>query len=115
LYRALLEKRPIILRSLLIVAIPYTENENLRRVTRVNEMSTGEMAHVDDYVVALVSWIDKIIGLFCKRALYKRQYFVKETYNLIDSTERSPPICDTLICECDENMRNGTRVNEMIT
>ena len=32
------------------------------------------------------SRIDKIIGLFCKRALWKRRYSGKETYNLIDPT-----------------------------
>jgi len=31
------------------------------------------------YGVALVSMIDKIIGLFCKRALWKRQYSAKES------------------------------------
>jgi len=45
-----------------------------------------------DYGVALVSRIDKIIGLFCKRALQKRQYSAKETYNFIDPTHRSHPI-----------------------
>jgi len=42
--------------------------------------------------VALVSRIDKIIGLFCKRALLKRQYSAKETYNFVDPTDRSHPI-----------------------
>jgi len=42
--------------------------------------------------MALVSRIDKIIGLFCKKALQKRQYSAKETYNLIDPTYRSHPI-----------------------
>ena len=36
--------------------------------------------------VASVSMIDKITVLFCKRALQKRQYSAKETYNLIDPT-----------------------------
>jgi len=44
------------------------------------------------YGVALVSRIDKIIGLFCKRDLLKRRYSVKETYNLIDPTDHSHPI-----------------------
>jgi len=43
------------------------------------------------YGVALVSRIDKIIGLFCKRALSKRRYSAKETYNFI-ATDRSHPI-----------------------
>jgi hypothetical protein len=41
------------------------------------------MSHVlIKYGVASVSRIDKIIGLFCKRALSKRRYSAKETYNL---------------------------------
>jgi len=44
------------------------------------------------YGVALVSRIDKVIGLFCKRALQKSQYSAKETYDLIDPTIRSHPI-----------------------
>ena len=45
-------------------------------------------------MVALVSRIDKIIGLFCKRALKKRQYSAKETCNFIDPTNLSHPIPD---------------------
>jgi len=44
------------------------------------------------YGVALVSRIDKSIGLFCKRALSKRRYSAKETYNFIDPTHCSHPI-----------------------
>ena len=44
------------------------------------------------YGVALGSRIDKIIGLFCKRALQKRLYSAKETCNFIDPTNRSHPI-----------------------
>jgi len=44
------------------------------------------------YRVALDSRIDKIIGLFCKRALQKRHYSAKETYYLINPTDRSRPI-----------------------
>jgi len=34
------------------------------------------------------------IGLFCKRALQKRRYSAKETYNLKEPTNRSHPIPD---------------------
>ena len=44
------------------------------------------------YGVASVSRIDKNIGLFCKRDLYERLYSAKETYDLIDPTNRSHPI-----------------------
>jgi len=36
-----------------------------------------------------------MIGLFCKRALSKRRYSAKETYNFIDPTNCSPPIRET--------------------
>jgi len=42
--------------------------------------------------VAAVGRIDEIIGLFCKRDLYERRYSAKETYDLIDPTDRSHPI-----------------------
>jgi len=54
--------------------------------------SASTVSHDCCYGVASVSRIDKIIGLFCKRALQKRHYSAKETYNLIDSTNRSHPI-----------------------
>ena len=38
------------------------------------------------------SRIDKIIGLFCKKALLKRRYSAKETCNLIDPTTCSHPV-----------------------
>ena len=56
-YRALLQKRPMVLRSLLIVATPY---QLARRVA---------FADLYVYGVALASRIDKIIGLFCKKTL----------------------------------------------
>ena len=60
-----------------------------------NEPYTS-MSHtyrLDSYGVALVSRIDKMIGLFCTRALWNRQYSTKETYDVIDPTNRSHPIC----------------------
>ena len=50
------------------------------------------IVHVCWCGVALVSGIDKIISLFCKRARWKRQYSAKETYNLVDPTNSSHPI-----------------------
>ena len=35
-----------------------------------------------------------MIGLFCKGARLKRLYSAKETYNFIDPTNRSHPICE---------------------
>jgi len=41
------------------------------------------------YGVASASRIDKIIGLFCKGTLQKKEYSAQETYNLIDPTNQS--------------------------
>jgi len=43
--------------------------------------------------VATISRLLKIIGLFCKRALEKRRYSAKETYNFQETTNPSHPIC----------------------
>jgi len=48
--------------------------------------------HQNEYGVALVSRIDSIIGLFCKRALRKKKYSAEETYDSIDPTDSSRPI-----------------------
>jgi len=42
--------------------------------------------------VATISRLLKIICLFCKRALQKRLYSAKETYNFKEPTNRSHPI-----------------------
>ena len=44
------------------------------------------------YGVATISRLLEIIGLFCKRALYKRLYSAKETWNFEEPTYRSYPI-----------------------
>jgi len=62
-YRALLQKRPIILRSLLIVATPY-DCTNTRGST-----------HMYDYENMCLS--AENAGPFCKRALKKRRYSAK--------------------------------------
>ena len=41
---------------------------------------------------ATISRLLQIIGLFCKRALEKRQYSAKETYNFKEPTNRSHPL-----------------------
>jgi len=43
--------------------------------------------------VATISGLLKIIGLFCKRALQKRLYSAKETYNFKEPTNRSHAMC----------------------
>jgi len=44
------------------------------------------------YGVASISKINRIVGLFCKRALCQRLYCAKETCYFIDPTNRSHPI-----------------------
>jgi len=44
------------------------------------------------YRVATISRLLTIIGLFCKRALWKRHYSAKETYNFKEPTNCSHPI-----------------------
>ena len=41
------------------------------------------------YTVATISRLLNIIGLFCKRALLKRRYSAKETYNLKEPASHS--------------------------
>ena len=40
----------------------------------------------------MISGLLKIIGLFCKRALYERRYSAQETYTFKEPTHRSHPI-----------------------
>ena len=47
---------------------------------------------IQDYGVATISRLLKIIGLLCKRALSKRRFSAKETYNFKEPTNRSQPI-----------------------
>jgi len=44
------------------------------------------------YGVAMISRLLQIIGLFCKRALYKRLCSANETYHFKEPTHRSHPI-----------------------
>ena len=73
---ALLQKRRILLRSLLIVATPYASS----------------VITEDAYGVATISRLLKIIRLFCKRAQEKRQFSAIETYVFKEPTKRSHPI-----------------------
>jgi len=65
--------------------------------------------HCSSYGVALVTRIDKIIGLFCQRDLYKRRYSAKETYDFIDATERSHL---RMVCELSVH-HNGGRLSSL--
>jgi len=54
----------------------------------------------EEYGVASISRLLKMIGLFCKRALQKRLYSAKETYTFKEPTNRSQPICAPAIPMC---------------
>ena len=54
------------------------------------------------YVVATINRLLKIIGLFCKRALLKRRYSAKETYNFKEPTNRSHHICGNSCIDGDQ-------------
>ena len=89
-YRALLQKRPIILRSLLIVATLYIDTILIQSYTDMDTPHSTHRTHrthsyvcthvyctqstryiniVSIYRVATISRLLKITGLFCKRAL----------------------------------------------
>jgi len=53
---------------------------------------TQFIQHNISYGVATIGRLLKIIGLFCKRALQKRLYSAKETYDFKEPTNRSYPI-----------------------
>jgi len=81
------------LKSCFTVVVPgfplnlYTKlTENPRQILTTFPMNM--------YGVATSSRLLQIIGLFCKRALWKRQYSAKETYNFNEPTHRSHPIVD---------------------
>jgi len=57
-----------------------------------SEWKYHQQLNFSAYGVATISRLLKIIGLFCKRALQKRRYSTKETYNLNEPTNRSHPI-----------------------
>jgi len=53
---------------------------------------TPKTCRIRQYGVATISRLLKITGLVCERALLKRQYSAKETYNFEEPTDRSHPI-----------------------
>jgi len=61
-------------------------------LSHMNESRHILKSRVTYYGVATIIELLKIIGLFCKRALYKRLYSVKETYNFQEPTNRRYPM-----------------------
>ena len=69
----------------------------------VGHAGTGVMSQIQvrriwHYGVATTCRLLKIICLFCKRALWKRLYSAKETYNFKEPTSRSHPISASSMC-----------------
>jgi len=67
--------------------------------------------------VATISRLLKITGLFCQRALEKRGYSAKETYDYKEPTNRSHPI-EAKIRRWKEikgNRRRQTEIEESLT
>jgi len=76
IYRALLQKRPIIWRSLLVI---YS-----RQIYVLFEyilQTHVKVLHHRLHYIHVYLYIYQMIGLFCKRALLKRRYSAQETYN----------------------------------
>jgi len=65
------------------------------------------------YAVATICRLLQFIGLFCKRALWKRRYFAKETYNFKEPTNRSHPISQH-ICELYVGVTWSTRLTRLV-
>ena len=57
------------------------------------------------YGVATYRRLHKIIGLFCKRALWKKRYSAKETFNVKKPSNRSHPILATRLNKREALMR----------
>jgi len=49
------------------------------------------------YALATCSRRHNFLGFFCKRALWKRRYSAKETYNFMEPSNRSHPILHVMI------------------
>jgi len=88
-------------------------NESCHVYTETSEdfddaLGAGGAWHLWYYGVASVSKIDNFIGRFCKRALEKRSYSAKETYNFIDPTTCSHPIHES------DMSRMSSRIDKII-
>ena len=117
----ILQKRPVVLKSLLIAATPYIKTLfdgapasfcTCMQVSFAKEPYKRDCILQKRYVVLIdgasaplctctakctygvptVSSIDQIIGLFCRISSLLQVSFAKETYNFIDPTNQSLPI-----------------------
>jgi len=79
-----------------------------RVACRNNVLHVATRHFSNTYVVATTSRLLKIIGLYWKRALYKRLYFANETCKFKKPTNRSHPIFYMLVRTslCDMKYKN---------
>ena len=83
-----LQKRTIILRSLLTVATPWSSLES----RQLFSLGGHDRMGMSTYGVATISRLLKIIGLFCRLQLLLQGSFAREIYNFKEPTNRSHPI-----------------------
>jgi len=67
----------------------YNNIHTLPHTTHVRSHIDSKTELVPSMGVATISRLLKTIGLFGKRALWKRRYSAKETYNFMEPTNRS--------------------------
>jgi len=65
--------------------------------------------------IATMSRLLLIIGLFCQRALQKRLYSAKETYNFKEPNNHSHPICRTYQRLCVTHLRRVSHISSHVT
>ena len=82
----------MILSILLTIATPYTTIISVYTcICTYVYVTAAEMKGAAEYVY---SRLLKMIGLFCKRALQKKRYPAKETYNFKEPTNTTSDLAD---------------------
>jgi len=82
----------LLLRLVLVLAILSKKCTSVYFCIHVYTCPCMISVYIVCYEVATISRHLNITGLFCKRALWKRRYSAKETYNFKEPTNRSYPI-----------------------
>jgi len=80
-----------VISCLLLVCTMYTARARVLPVGTTCAIHVY-MCTIHMYGVATISRLLKCVGFFCKRALSKRLYSAKETYNFKEPTNHSHPI-----------------------
>ena len=93
------------------IAIKFEALSVFKRCVCVNVCIHMQAVHT--YGVAMISRLPQNIGLLCKRALCKRRYSAKETYNFKEPPKRSHPILSNVYtAKCSQV---GTGIPEIIS